>query len=774
MTRIEHPRGLAGRGGGINGRAGLRAALALSAAGLIALSGCGAGEAPGRAEEAVEIQAALGAPACLSRASNDVRLQAVLLLDDAARSNCTAATPCTTADDIAGFVILANLAFAPARVHFVFDPQLDFTELVNPDLNNNLQSNNAAGNWDAANAIATGFPGKVVVFLRKNAASNFAYPPNTGQAVPIDAPFPTAFAGVQPNFVAHNGQQAMARANAQNFSHELGHFLGLYHTHITWGNFYPAVFPAEGCPRSDGTACTPAEMDQAVTNLQIARGPGALDGDLLADTPEDPGPLFWNTNGLDPALVATVLVNGVVYTPDRQNLMSYFGGFNLSAGQIDVVRNSVCDAGRATLVSAPHALCRDVTLTASATNCTAPALTAAQVDNGSFDPNGLPITLSLDQTGPFPLGTTAVRLTVSDGTFSTPCTANITVVDQTRPTITPPPKVVATICSNDPINVGVATAADNCGTPTVTGQVIVSNGLALTNPTLVTPGGLAQLGPGTHVIRWIATDGAGNISITTQTIVIQATMQATNSFLVDDRAVVRLPSGAGAGIFNGGTGPTRVGNDARSGGILSVGPVQVSDRAVVSGGVISAGALDISPVASVAGARAAFAQVALPPIPTLPAFPAPVGANITVNAGARRNLAAGSFPTVTVNSGGTLVLGTGDFFFQNLTLNAAATVRATPTTRVFVRTSLAVRSAFLAATGTAVQPIFLGYAGATLTFDAVFNGTLVAPNASVFFGTGAGLTYHRRLLRPLARGSPGQHAGLPDQRRDPLSAIRVG
>ena len=160
---------------------------------------------------------------------------------------------------------------------------------------------------------------------------------------------------MQPNFVAHDGQQSVARANAQNFSHELGHFLGLYHTHITWGNFYPAVFPADGCPKSDGSACTPAEMDQAITNLQVARGPGALDGDLLADTPEDPGPLFWSTNGLDPALVATVLVNGVVYTPDRQNLMSYFGGFNLSAGQIDVVRNSVCDAGRATLVSAPHA-----------------------------------------------------------------------------------------------------------------------------------------------------------------------------------------------------------------------------------------------------------------------------------------------------------------------------------------------------------------------------------------------------------------------------------
>ncbi len=97
-------------------------------------------------------------------------------------------------------------------------------------------------------------------------------------------------------------------------------------------------------------------------------------------------------------------VNGVTYTPDRQNLMSYFGGFNLSPGQIAMVQNSICDPSRAPLVSAPQARCRDVTLIATATACTATGLTTAQVDNGSFDPNGLPITLSLDRTGPFPVG----------------------------------------------------------------------------------------------------------------------------------------------------------------------------------------------------------------------------------------------------------------------------------------------------------------------------------------------------------------------------------
>src|SRR5215831_18240958 len=46
--------------------------------------------------------------------------------------------------------------------------------------------------------------------------------------------------------------------------------------------------------------------------------------------------------------------------------------------------------------------------------------------------------------------------------------------------ITPPPKVVATICTNDPIAVGLATVTAACGASVVTGQVIASNGLALT------------------------------------------------------------------------------------------------------------------------------------------------------------------------------------------------------------------------------------------------------------------------------------------------------
>jgi hypothetical protein len=60
---------------------------------------------------------------------------------------------------------------------------------------------------------------------------------------------------------------------------------------------------------------------------------------------------------------------------------------------------------------------------------------------------------------------------------------------------------------------------------------------------------------------------------------------------------------------------------------------------------------------------------------------------------------------------------------------------------VFVQSSLFFNAPFRASSGTAIQPIFLGFAGSNLSLLAQFNGTLVAPNASVVFGTGSGIVY---------------------------------
>jgi len=70
--------------------------------------------------------------------------------------------------------------------------------------------------------------------------------------------------------------------------------------------------------------------------------------------------------------------------------------------------------------TAPVAVCQDVT------SCNGNVV-AADVDNGSFDPDGDPITLTLVPAGPYPLGTTAVSLIVDDGSLADTCFANVMV-----------------------------------------------------------------------------------------------------------------------------------------------------------------------------------------------------------------------------------------------------------------------------------------------------------------------------------------------------------
>ncbi|HET7340796.1 MAG TPA: DUF6351 family protein [Methylomirabilota bacterium] len=80
----------------------------------------------------------------------------------------------------------------------------------------------------------------------------------------------------------------------------------------------------------------------------------------------------------------------------------------------------------------PDAFCRNLTVTASATTCTA----SASVNHGSADPDGDPITLAQSPAGPYALGATGVTLTVSDDRgLSSSCLGTVTVVDTTPPTI---------------------------------------------------------------------------------------------------------------------------------------------------------------------------------------------------------------------------------------------------------------------------------------------------------------------------------------------------
>jgi hypothetical protein len=108
---------------------------------------------------------------------------------------------------------------------------------------------------------------------------------------------------------------------------------------------------------------------------------------------------------------------------------------------------------------APVAVCASRVVSAGPT-CSADA----SVNGGSFDPDSGPGSLALTQapSGPYPLGSTPVTLTASDGSASATCSATVTVVDDGAPAITCPPPRVMECQGGGASGSFTAGATDNC------------------------------------------------------------------------------------------------------------------------------------------------------------------------------------------------------------------------------------------------------------------------------------------------------------------------
>jgi hypothetical protein len=158
----------------------------------------------------------------------------------------------------------------------------------------------------------------------------------------------------------------------------------------------------------------------------------------------------------------------------------------------------------------------------------------ASVDNGSFDPDvGDSITLRQEPPGPYPLGPTPVTLTVTDNHgASNSCTATVTVMDTTPPTISDVAVIPSVLWPPNGIMVEVAinyTAADDCGA--VSNALFVTsneapNGNGTTPDWVIEDDHHVQLraersGRGSgrvYIITVISTDNAGNSSTKAVTV----------------------------------------------------------------------------------------------------------------------------------------------------------------------------------------------------------------------------------------------------------------
>jgi len=146
----------------------------------------------------------------------------------------------------------------------------------------------------------------------------------------------------------------------------------------------------------------------------------------------------------------------------------------------------------------PEAHTRDVTVRTDAGVCSA-AVSAAQVDDGSFDPTGGALTLSLSPPGPFLVGTTAVTLVATDARGnSATAEASVTVVDAEAPRIGGLGVTPDSLWPPDHRMVPVTlaySASDNCGA--------VSRSLSVSSSEPINGLGDGDTGP-----DWEVVDGA--------------------------------------------------------------------------------------------------------------------------------------------------------------------------------------------------------------------------------------------------------------------------
>ncbi|HLK98814.1 MAG TPA: HYR domain-containing protein, partial [Hymenobacter sp.] len=202
-------------------------------------------------------------------------------------------------------------------------------------------------------------------------------------------------------------------------------------------------------------------------------------------------------------------------------------GNTATATQVVTVRDNINPT-----ITAPEAVAVNTN-----TNCTA---TGVSLGTPTTADNCIVASVTNNAPPAFPLGSTTVTWTVTDGSGNTAtATQTVNVTDNTAPTISSAANVAYRTdrgqCSSTQTLTAPA-ATDNCGTVTVVAKV---GGNTITFP--------YAFRMGETTVTWVATDAAGNTAQTTQTVTVsprptRLTFAGTQSGQYSDRAnlVVKL------------------------------------------------------------------------------------------------------------------------------------------------------------------------------------------------------------------------------------------
>ncbi len=155
----------------------------------------------------------------------------------------------------------------------------------------------------------------------------------------------------------------------------------------------------------------------------------------------------------------------------------------------------------------------NVTVSADAGLCTA---SGVSLGSATTNDNCSVASTTNDAPAVFPLGTTTVTWTVTDGSGNTAtCAQTVTVNDTENPTISCPSNVTvsadAGICTASGVSLGSATTNDNCSVTSTTNDAPAVFPLGMTT------------------VTWTVTDASGNTATCTQTVTVNDTQNPTIS-----------------------------------------------------------------------------------------------------------------------------------------------------------------------------------------------------------------------------------------------------